>query len=223
MSQVLFDYTKQDASGASCVAAPGPRRRRADAAAARRRRRRAPRHCCSSTMRCWSRITTSTATCRTWRSRPAAASPIRSRWRASAATIPARTLVVAGVRFMGETAKILSPEKRVLMPDLDATCSLDLGCPPDRIRRLLRCPSRPRSRRLCQYQRRGEGARRLDGDQFVRAGDRPASAAAGPQDPVGARPPPRPLYPAGQRRRHADVERRVHRPRRVQGRRAANC
>ena len=44
---------------------------------------------------------------------------------------PARTLVVAGVRFMGETAKILSPDKRVLMPDLEATCSLDLGCPAD--------------------------------------------------------------------------------------------
>jgi len=42
---------------------------------------------------------------------------------------PATTLVVAGVRFMGETAKILNPEKRVLMPDLDATCSLDAGCP----------------------------------------------------------------------------------------------
>ncbi|MBZ5486006.1 quinolinate synthase NadA [Halomonas aquamarina] len=41
----------------------------------------------------------------------------------------ATTLVVAGVRFMGETAKILSPEKRVLMPTLEATCSLDLGCP----------------------------------------------------------------------------------------------
>ena len=44
---------------------------------------------------------------------------------------PAQALVVAGVKFMGETAKILSPEKRVLMPDLDATCSLDLGCPVD--------------------------------------------------------------------------------------------
>jgi quinolinate synthase len=43
----------------------------------------------------------------------------------------AQTLVVAGVRFMGESAKILSPQKRVLMPDLDATCSLDLGCPPE--------------------------------------------------------------------------------------------
>jgi len=43
----------------------------------------------------------------------------------------AETLLVAGVRFMGETAKILSPEKRVLMPTLEATCSLDLGCPID--------------------------------------------------------------------------------------------
>ncbi|MEI7376901.1 quinolinate synthase NadA [Dickeya chrysanthemi] len=41
----------------------------------------------------------------------------------------AGTLVVAGVRFMGETAKILSPEKTVLMPTLEAECSLDLGCP----------------------------------------------------------------------------------------------
>ncbi len=41
----------------------------------------------------------------------------------------ASTLVVAGVRFMGETAKILNPEKRVLMPELAAECSLDLGCP----------------------------------------------------------------------------------------------
>ncbi len=44
---------------------------------------------------------------------------------------PAQTLVVAGVKFMGETAKILSPEKRILMPTLEATCSLDIGCPAD--------------------------------------------------------------------------------------------
>ncbi len=44
---------------------------------------------------------------------------------------PAHTLVVAGVKFMGETAKILSPEKRVIMPTLEATCSLDEGCPID--------------------------------------------------------------------------------------------
>ena len=43
----------------------------------------------------------------------------------------AETLIVAGVKFMGETAKILTPEKRVLMPTLEATCSLDIGCPAD--------------------------------------------------------------------------------------------
>lgn len=40
-------------------------------------------------------------------------------------------LVVVGVRFMGETAKILSPDKKVLMPTLQATCSLDIACPID--------------------------------------------------------------------------------------------
>ena len=53
----------------------------------------------------------------------------------------AETLVVAGVRFMGETAKILSPHKRVLMPDLEATCSLDLGCPPEEFARF--CDAHP--------------------------------------------------------------------------------
>ncbi|RHW75052.1 quinolinate synthase NadA [Colwellia sp. RSH04] len=42
---------------------------------------------------------------------------------------PAKTLIVAGVKFMGDTAKVLTPEKTVIMPTLEATCSLDLGCP----------------------------------------------------------------------------------------------
>lgn len=53
----------------------------------------------------------------------------------------AQTLVVAGVRFMGESAKILSPHKQVLMPDLQATCSLDLGCPADDFARF--CDAHP--------------------------------------------------------------------------------
>lgn len=53
----------------------------------------------------------------------------------------ARTLVVAGVRFMGETAKILNPEKRVLMPDLHAECSLDLSCPAEDFSRF--CDAHP--------------------------------------------------------------------------------
>jgi len=54
---------------------------------------------------------------------------------------PASTLLVAGVRFMGETAKILSPEKTILMPTLQAECSLDLGCPIDEFTRF--CDAHP--------------------------------------------------------------------------------
>lgn len=54
---------------------------------------------------------------------------------------PAKTLIVAGVRFMGETAKLLNPEKRVLMPDSDAHCSLDLACPAEAFARF--CDAHP--------------------------------------------------------------------------------
>lgn len=52
--------------------------------------------------------------------------------------IDAEVLVIAGVRFMGETAKILSREKRVVMFNLEAECSLDLGCPPDKFEEFVR-------------------------------------------------------------------------------------
>lgn len=54
---------------------------------------------------------------------------------------PATTLVVAGVKFMGETAKILNPEKKVLMPTIAAECSLDLSCPPDKFEKF--CKKNP--------------------------------------------------------------------------------
>lgn len=54
---------------------------------------------------------------------------------------PAQELIVAGVRFMGESSKILSPQKTVLMPDLEATCSLDLGCPSEAFNRF--CDAHP--------------------------------------------------------------------------------
>ena len=131
MSQVLFDYTRQDATGASCTA------------------------------HAWAKVTPPLSRDErlAWKARAAellarynavlvahyyvdgdiqdlaletggcvADSLEMARFGRDHAS---KTLVVAGVRFMGETAKILSPDKRVLMPDLEATCSLDLGCPPE--------------------------------------------------------------------------------------------
>jgi quinolinate synthase len=51
-----------------------------------------------------------------------------ARW---AAMADADTIVLCGVRFMAETAKVLNPTKRVLLPDLEAGCSLEQSCPPD--------------------------------------------------------------------------------------------
>ena len=44
----------------------------------------------------------------------------------------AEVIAFCGVRFMAETAKILSPEKTVILPDMDAGCSLEDSCPPDK-------------------------------------------------------------------------------------------
>jgi quinolinate synthase len=131
MEQVLFDYTRQDASGSSCTA------------------------------HAWAKVPPVLNTADKQRAMQDAAALLKAKGAVMVAHYyvdgdlqdlalatggcvadslemarfgrdhAAQTLVVAGVRFMGESAKILSPHKRVLMPDLEATCSLDLGCPPD--------------------------------------------------------------------------------------------
>ena len=131
MTQVLFDYTRQDASGASRIEhawarvplAPPPAER---AALKARAKQLLAQHDAVLVAHYYvdgdlQDLALETGGC-------VADSLEMARFGRDHA---ARTLVVAGVRFMGETAKILSPAKRVLMPDLEATCSLDLGCPPD--------------------------------------------------------------------------------------------
>src|SRR3984893_15189348 len=53
----------------------------------------------------------------------------------AATTADAPTIAFCGVHFMAETAKILNPSKRVLLPDMLAGCSLAESCPADKLRR----------------------------------------------------------------------------------------
>jgi quinolinate synthase len=141
MSQILFDYTRQDASGASRIAQawarvpmalPPAERARAKAnAAALLKQHNAVLVAHYYVDGDLQDLALETGGC-------VADSLEMARFGRDHA---AQTLVVAGVRFMGETAKILSPAKRVLMPDLEATCSLDLGCPPDEFARF--CDAHP--------------------------------------------------------------------------------
>ena len=55
----------------------------------------------------------------------------------NAKSTDAEVIVFAGVHFMAETAKILCPEKRVLLPDLEAGCSLADSCPPEALKKFI--------------------------------------------------------------------------------------
>jgi quinolinate synthase len=131
MTQVMFDYTRQDASGSSCTAhawakVPAPLRPAQRAELKERAADLLRRH--DAVLVAHYYVDGDLQDLALETGGIVADSLEMARFGRDHA---AQTLVVAGVRFMGETAKILSPEKRVLMPDLDATCSLDLGCPPD--------------------------------------------------------------------------------------------
>ncbi len=55
-----------------------------------------------------------------------------------AAETDADVILFCGVHFMAETAKIVNPKKRVLLPDLDAGCSLSESCPPEKLEQYLK-------------------------------------------------------------------------------------
>ena len=141
MKQVLFDYTRQDAQGASCISQAWAKvaEPMSTAERASTKRRAAELLKASGAVLVahyyvdgdLQDLALETGGC-------VADSLEMARFGRDHAS---QTLVVAGVRFMGETAKILSPEKRVLMPDLEATCSLDLGCPADDFSRF--CDAHP--------------------------------------------------------------------------------
>ena len=129
---------------------------------------------------------------------------------------PASTLVVAGVRFMGETAKILSPEKRVLMPTLEAECSLDIGCPPEEFEAF--AAEHP-DRTVVVYANTSVHVKAMS-DWVVTSsiGLRIVEHSGGRrrEDPVGARQAPRELHPPGDRGGHAALDGRLRGARRVQ-------
>src|SRR5436189_4960589 len=55
-----------------------------------------------------------------------------------AAKTDADVILFCGVHFMAETAKIINPTKRVILPDLDAGCSLSESCPPEKLAQFLK-------------------------------------------------------------------------------------
>ena len=134
----------------------------------------------------------------------------------------ADVIAFCGVRFMAETAKILSPDKIVVLPDMDAGCSLEDSCPPEQFAAFrAQHPDHDRAD-LHQLLGGGEGAERRHRHQLVGRED-PAPDSAGPEDHLRPRPQPRRLSRAQDRARPAAVAGRVHRPRGVQRNRAAEA
>ena len=77
-----------------------------------------------------------------------------------AAATDADIIVMCGVHFMAETCKLLSPEKKVLAPDLNAGCSLADSCRAEDLKRFKEEPPRLQGGELCQHHSRGEGTHR---------------------------------------------------------------
>ena len=150
-----------------------------------------------------------------------------------AAKTDADVILFCGVHFMAETAKIINPTKRVILPDLDAGCSLSESCPPEKLAQFLARSRRQEllRHRLHQLQRGRESALRRHLHQRQRRENR-AGGAGRSKYSFRARSKPRRVgdgahrtqngFVAGELLRAHRVHRAQHRedPRRVSGRAA---
>ena len=139
-----------------------------------------------------------------------------------AAATDAEVIAFCGVRFMAETAKILSPEKIVILPDMDAGCSLEDSCPPDQFKAFRE--AHPDHIALT-YINCSAAVKALS-DIIVTSSSRrhhPQPDPEGPEDHLRPRPAPRRLSRAQDRARHAAVAGHLHRPPGVQRNRAAEA
>ena len=135
-----------------------------------------------------------------------------------AAETDADVILFCGVHFMAETAKIINPRKRVLLPDLDAGCSLSESCPPEKLAAFLEAARGEEllRHRLHQLQRGREGALRCDLHERQRGEDRPSRAGRS-QHPLRARPEPRRVGDREDRPADGSVAGQLLRARRVHG------
>ena len=105
-----------------------------------------------------------------------------------AAETDAEVIAFCGVKFMADTAKILSPEKIVVLPDMDAGCSLEDSCPPAQVQGVPRSPSRSYRLELHQLLGGSEGAVRHHRHLILGRKD-PRADPEGPEDHLRPRPP----------------------------------
>ena len=129
-----------------------------------------------------------------------------------AAATDAEVIAFCGVRFMAETAKILSPDKTVILPDMDAGCSLEDSCPPDQFKAFREAHPDHIALTYINCSAAVKALSATSSSPRAQRRHHPQADPDGPEDHLRPRPAPRRLSRAADRPRHAAVAGRVHRP-----------